>query len=246
MTTFPVDIDGYSARVVGTDFESAAFDMGTVVNITLDVDANLDMQGTLSLSLTDPQGNQAGGSETPWLLVPGENRATFSVPFTKTHQSGIHALAYCFTADFDGRRVHIVSGSRAFDAVDSVAPQVLNATLSKSTARTLTIVVRSDERTTCVVEYGEDTSYGKTVSSPVAGTAHSVTLRGLDASKTYHYRVRLTDMSGNNVVHKDMEARTSAPLAAEKTPFPEYVIGVILILFLGTVIGAMVIRRRPR
>jgi len=243
--TCPIDVDGYSARVTRADFKQASLDVGGEAEITLDARSNLDLQGTLSTTVIDPQGNEVGHSGTPWALHTGENRGTFPVSFERTEQTGIHSIAYTLYVDLDGKRTPLFSGRKAFDAVDTQAPNVTDTFQSKNGTSSVVITVYTSERTTLVVDYGADQSYGRAVVSTLPGRIHSVVLSNLSAGKTYHYRVTATDLSGNEVVYRDMTAKTSVPVAVQPGTDPLLAMALVVVV-IGTVIGAMVIRRRPR
>jgi hypothetical protein len=90
---------------------------------------------------------------------------------------------------------------------------------------TASITWTTDEPATSEVEYGLTTSYDSTASSLLAAlvTDHSVSLRGLDPSTTYHYRVKSKDTSGNESASADYTLTTAAI---------EYVSGIGTIVFL--------------
>jgi len=62
-------------------------------------------------------------------------------------------------------------------------------------------------------------SYGATVSSTSMVTAHSITLSGLAAGNTYHYRVKSRDAAGNLATSGDFTftTATAAPIAPNDT-----------------------------
>jgi len=62
---------------------------------------------------------------------------------------------------------------------------------------TAVIAWTTDENATTTVEYGPTDAYGSSETVPGYRMGHSVTLTGLTASATYHYRVSSTDGSGN-------------------------------------------------
>jgi len=243
--SYPIDVDGYSARATRSHLQSATFDVGAEVNITIDADSNLELKGTINGTVIDPQGNEVGSVELPWNLSAGENRATFPIPFRSTEQTGIHSVAYTYFADLDGKRTPLFSGRRAFDAVDRTAPNVTGTFPSKTRTKSIVVTIYTNEKTTCFVEYGSGVSYGKVAVSTLPGRIHSVVLANLSSGQTYHYKVKATDMSGNEVVYRDMTAKTSVPKVVAQ-PVPAYVVGIVLFIAVGTVIGGLVIRRRPR
>jgi len=68
---------------------------------------------------------------------------------------------------------------------------------------------RTNELSDSVVEYGTSTSYGLTETDSALATSHIVLLSGLNASTTYHYRVKSTDEAGNTVISGDKTFSTN-------------------------------------
>ncbi len=66
----------------------------------------------------------------------------------------------------------------------------------------------TNESATSTVEYGEDATYGTTVSDGTLEAEHSVILTGLSQGTTYHYRVSCEDASGNEGVSEDQTFTT--------------------------------------
>jgi len=63
------------------------------------------------------------------------------------------------------------------------------------------------------VEYGLTNEYGQTTAEDTSlVTSHSVELKGLEAGKTYHYRVVSRDAASNETISPDMtlETKTSS------------------------------------
>jgi hypothetical protein len=240
--TYPVDVDGYKAKVVRAELDKGVYDVGQPVRLSLVLSANRPVSGTMILSVVDPQMNEMGSAQVPWDLVVGENLGAFSVPFNSSQKTGIHSLVYSYEADLKPDTYELVAGTKAFDAVDRVKPQLQNASASIVKETSMTLVIKSDEKTTCHIEYGTSASYGKTANSPLAGKSHSITLTGLSPGKTYHCRVVLTDMSGNSVTLGDMTVKTQTAKAAEGK-VPVAVIGAIILAAMAIVVAALVVLR---
>jgi len=237
--TYPVDVDGYKVKVVAAGLDGGVHEVGQQIDLSLSLVANRPVDGTLRLSIVDPQGNEMGSAQYGWAIGLGENRVTFGVPFNSSQKTGIHSLVYSYEANLKPDPYELVAGTKAFDAVDRAVPQMQNASASIRKSTSATLVIRSDEKTTCRIEYGSSASYGKTASSPVAGKSHSITLTGLAAGKTYHYRVVLVDMSGNSVTSGDMTVKTGTAKAAEGNVTP-LVIGAVLFAAMAIVVAALV------
>ncbi|MEW6753841.1 MAG: fibronectin type III domain-containing protein [Candidatus Latescibacterota bacterium] len=75
-------------------------------------------------------------------------------------------------------------------AAAPVAPRITSGpTVNGITQTGATVTWTTDLPATTTVEYGLTDRYGQTAADP-DGTSHEVTLRGLQAGTTYHYRVR--------------------------------------------------------
>jgi hypothetical protein len=112
---------------------------------------------------------------------------------------------------------HVAPGQLLFvDAVgaagdDDEPPVISNIASSNITSSGATITWSTNEAADSLVEYGLSTGYGS--SSPLNTglvMAHSVTLSGLSANTTYHYRVKSKDAAGNLVVSGDYTFTTAA------------------------------------
>lgn len=83
-------------------------------------------------------------------------------------------------------------------SADVTAPIISSLSANNITSSTATIIWTTNESATSQVEYGTTTAYGSSTSlSSTLITGHSQTLSGLQASTTYHFRVKSSDASGN-------------------------------------------------
>lgn len=83
-------------------------------------------------------------------------------------------------------------------ALDALPPVISNVTSGNIASSSAQINWNTDEASTGQVEFGLTSSYGNVSPlNPALVTAHSVTLTGLNANTTYHYRVLSEDASGN-------------------------------------------------
>jgi hypothetical protein len=95
---------------------------------------------------------------------------------------------------------------------DTTAPVISGGTASGITAFSSVITWTTDEPATSQVEYGLTTAYGTTTTlDSTLVTSHSVTLSGLSADTTYHYRVKSRDAAGNEAVSEDNAFTTAQP-----------------------------------
>ena len=113
--------------------------------------------------------------------------------------SGSHTLQWKYTKDGS-----VSSGSDCgwldkvvFTGGDTTPPTISNIQSSSITSSGATITWTTDEASSSVVEYGTTTSYGSTATGSNGVTSHSVSLSGLTAGITYHYRVKSADSSSN-------------------------------------------------
>jgi peroxiredoxin len=116
-------------------------------------------------------------------------------------------------------RVHITGN-------DTTAPVISNITVTNITTSAATVTWTTNEAATSVVEYGTTSAYGSTKSDSELVTSHSLTLTGLSADTTYHYRVKSVDAannsatSSNNTFVTAKPAATPTPAVATPTPTP--------------------------
>ncbi len=89
-------------------------------------------------------------------------------------------------------------------------PVISGVTTSSVTPSTATIVWTTDQNASSAVQYGATTSYGSTVTNASLVTSHSVTLSGLSANSTYHYRVLSVNSSGKSANSADKVLSTPA------------------------------------
>ncbi|MBI5755919.1 MAG: fibronectin type III domain-containing protein [Nitrospirae bacterium] len=95
---------------------------------------------------------------------------------------------------------------------DATPPVISSVTVSSISSNSAVITWTTDETSTSQAEYGTTTSYGfsTTVDSTMV-TSHGVTLSGLSAWTTYHFRVKSQDAAGNLATSGDYTFTTLAP-----------------------------------
>lgn len=106
----------------------------------------------------------------------------------------------------------VTSSNSSFTTVET--PQtdlpVISAISANVTATAATIRWTTDKQTTGQVDYGTTSSYGnQTFVTATYVTSHIITISGLTANTTYHYRVRSKDASGNEAVSSGQQFKTS-------------------------------------
>jgi hypothetical protein len=98
--------------------------------------------------------------------------------------------------------------------VDTAEPVISDIGVSAITQTSATVTWNTDEKATSLVEYGTTANYGmSSVLDTNLVTNHSVALSGLTADKTYHFRVKSSDSSGNLATSGDATFDTSPVLA---------------------------------
>jgi phosphodiesterase/alkaline phosphatase D-like protein len=104
---------------------------------------------------------------------------------------------------------------------DATAPVVSGLQLTRVTETSARLTWQTNERADTQVEFGLTTSYGTLTSlDPALLHGHLVTLNGLAAGTTYHYRVRSRDGSGNLALTADRTFTTAAPGTCPCTVWP--------------------------
>lgn len=97
------------------------------------------------------------------------------------------------------------------EEADETSPVIYGISASSVTEISAIIDWTTNEPATSQVEYGLTTSYGSTTNLDENLVAsHSVSLSGLTASTTYHYRVKSKDSSGNQAVSEDRTFSTTS------------------------------------
>lgn len=108
---------------------------------------------------------------------------------------------------------------------DTTAPVISNVQVNPSTSSAI-ITWTTDEASDSQVEYGLSSSYGsQTALDTNRVTSHSVTLSGLTAAATYHYRMESKDAAGNLATSGDQMFTTSVAISAESAPTQVIVTG---------------------
>jgi PKD repeat protein len=92
-------------------------------------------------------------------------------------------------------------------AADTTPPVIGNVQVTAG-QNAATVSWSTNEPSTGVVNYGQSTAYGLSVSSSSLATAHSVNLTGLAAGTLHHYRIQATDAAGNSASTADLTFTT--------------------------------------
>lgn len=117
------------------------------------------------------------------------------------------------TADSSGYTTTTVDDTfQTLSGVDITAPVISNIQVINITETGATVTWTTDEPANSKVEYGLTDAYelGEVTAADFA-TAHSLSISGLTAGTTYHFRVTSADSSGNAATSDDDTFITSAP-----------------------------------
>ena len=105
------------------------------------------------------------------------------------------------------------TGDNCVTVADTTPPTLSAGPTASGISQTgTTIAWTTNEASDTQVEYGKTTSYGSSTTlantSPRV-TSHTVALTGLSPGTTYHYRVKSSDSSGNQLVSADKTFKTT-------------------------------------
>jgi hypothetical protein len=139
---------------------------------------------------------------------------------TTTATNGTHTIS-AQASDPSGNVGTSTNVSVTVNNVDSVPPAISGVASSSITATRATITWNTDKGSTSQVDYGTTTAYGtSTTLDPSLVTAHSVTVTGLTAGTTYHFRVDSKNSSGFGSSSSDATFATTAAPTCPCTIWP--------------------------
>ncbi len=119
-------------------------------------------------------------------------------------------------------------------AVDITAPLISGAAVSDIFSTSAKVSWTTNENADARVDYGTTTAYGSVAADASFTGSHSLTLSGLSANTTYHYKVTSKDSAGNTVVSADATFSTSA-----STDVTAPVISAISVSATGTTVATV-------
>src|SRR2546428_9741483 len=168
---------------------------GTAVTVSASASDNVGVAG-VQFSL---DGVNLGAEDTV---------APYSVSWNATvATSGTHILS-AVARDAAGNTATAV-GISVTVANDTTSPIISSVSASNISSAAATITWATNEASDSQVDYGLTTAYGS--STPLNSsllTAHAMTLTGLLATTTYHYRVKSRDAAGNLATSADFTLTT--------------------------------------
>ncbi len=146
-------------------------------------------------------------------LGAADTTAPYSVAWdTTTATNGTHALtARVSDAAGNAGLSAAVTITVANPVADTTPPVISAVSATGAQSSAATIGWTTNEPATSQVEYGATTAYGSlTAVDGTLVTGHSLTLSGLAADTTYHYRVISRDAAGNVATSDDFSLATAA------------------------------------
>ena len=122
-SSYPIDVIGYSARIIGPELDKTTYSNGDIINLTLIIDVNRNFEGLVKAWVFDPQDNIIGEGSTNHTFTAGENKVKISM-ILDTNRTGLHAIAYRVYAY--GSFIWLASGATYFDAEvpDTTPPRI--------------------------------------------------------------------------------------------------------------------------
>ena len=96
-------------------------------------------------------------------------------------------------------------------ANDREAPEISNLEISEVSETSVTVTWETNEDADSAVNYGLQPDYGIVRIPETDRTEHSVTLDGLEAGRTYYFRVVSADDNGNQGISADYRIVTNGP-----------------------------------
>jgi len=136
--------------------------------------------------------------------------------------NGTHAIG-ALAADAAGNTSTATVSVTVSNTPDTTPPTISSVTAFAIAPTAASISWTTDERATSVVDYGQTTNYGASVSNGALATAHTMALSGLTPATTYHFRVSSADGAGNASSSADSTlttttADTAPPMVAMTAP----------------------------
>ncbi|TSK05051.1 MAG: choice-of-anchor D domain-containing protein [Geobacter sp.] len=187
-------------------------------NTSRQVTVTLITKGTLVGKIT----NVATGQPVPSATITVTDSVN-AVHTTTTDSTGTYSIPDLKAGAFAGNISAAGYANRNISGTILPAQSVtadwtltsLAATISAISAPPLTadstvITWTTNQPATSLVEYGETTSYGNSVSDAAFTTTHSIAISGLKPSTTYHFRVSSTNTEGYTSTAADTTFSTPA------------------------------------
>ena len=176
------------------------------------------------------------------------SEATYDINIIVEDQSG-HTLEKKYTGIIPAR----LQDAMADDREPPLISDITASPIKKAVFLETTIAWDTDEPSTSCVEYGFSDQYGQYTSEDIALSKHHiVNLHELTSGKTYHFKVKSRDISGNEAVSKDyvfnttsLQALDVAATKYKKKKAEELAITSELIFLFGSKLGLYIEATNP-
>ncbi|MES2225673.1 MAG: fibronectin type III domain-containing protein [Patescibacteria group bacterium] len=161
--------------------------------------------------------NEAANSQVDYGTTASYGTASTSAAFSTSHSLTLTGLTASTLYHFRVQSVDAssnvaTSSDLTFTTTavpDTTAPLISG--ISSSTGQTSAVITwTTDESSDSRVDFGGSSSYGTASTSAALTTSHSLTLTGLTASTTYHFRVQSADVANNIATSSDKTFTTAA------------------------------------
>lgn len=175
---------------------------GSIIGTVTDSSTGLALSSA-TVSVTDSLNaplttlTNSGGQYNINGLAPG----AFSGSITKSEFN-----VYNFTGTIAAGQTETVNAS-----LNPILPVISNITANNINSDSAAISWTTDQPSDSVVEYGETTAYGNSVSAAALVTAHSITLNNLSPDKTYHFKATSKNAAGYSTSSGDQTCTTLSP-----------------------------------
>jgi hypothetical protein len=111
-SSYPIDIIGYSARIIESSIDKQIYQAADNLNVNLVIDINRGFAGQLQAFILNPQNWIVGTIAIDHTFAIGENKISLTVPLI-TNQTGMHSVVFKLYAY--GSFIFLASGARYFD-----------------------------------------------------------------------------------------------------------------------------------
>jgi hypothetical protein len=130
---YPIDVIGYSGRILGSALDQAHYVSGDTVYLTLTMEVNRPFDGLAKAWLFDPHDAVIGSAAANHTFTLGENVVPIALTLD-TNRTGVHAVVYRIYAY--GSYIFLTSGARYFDATytDDEPPSIAHLPVTSGVA----------------------------------------------------------------------------------------------------------------
>ncbi len=217
---YPIDIQGYDARVTKTSLSKDRYEIGDKIDLKIRVSVDRPLRSSMTVQVIDPYGTPIETTMVDEIdLMQGENDIEVLTDLPTTQGTGTHTINYEITTDDNGTVLVLAAGSRRFDAVDTMAPELLNVAGANITSGSGRIDLNCSEMTNVLLEFGKGTPSATSTSQRWTASFHGITIDGLEPSTIYSYNATIEDLSGNtnNTGERTMTTMPYTPSDLELT-----------------------------